>query len=374
MTKPKILVTSAGGHTGSPAVYQLLEKGYPVRAFVRRDDARARRFRAAGAEVFIGDQLDFRDVRAALRGIQRAFHTQPFGPNLLYGSMLFGLAAEEAKLEAVAHLGAWNPHASHPAVHQREHWLAGSIYRWMPSVDVVHLNPGLFAFTYFLGLLPGAQFGMLTLPYGDGLNAPPSNEDIARVAVGTLIHPEKHSGKYYRPTGPKLISGYDAAESMTRALGRKVRYMPVSTNMFIKAALAQGFKRFEVAHFRYYAEELRQGTYSTGAPTDHVLEVTGQPPEDFDAIARRYAVLPEARQTAVNKVRGLALILKMMATRVPDLDQWERDRDHPLISNSMLAHENPEWVKTAERSLPNLSVPEYGASETSVQWGTRSVA
>ena len=315
-----------------------------------------------------------RDVRAALQGVQRVFHAQPFGPNVLHSSMLFGLAAEEAKLEVVAHLGAWNPHASHPAVHQREQWIAGSIYRWMPSVDIVHLNPGIFTFTYFFGLLPAAQLGLLALPYGDGLNAPPSNEDIARVAVGSLIDPEKHVGKYYRPTGPKLISGYDAAESMTRALGRKVSYMPVSTNMFIKAALAQGFRKFDVSHFRYFAEELRKGTYAIGAPTDHVFEVSGQRPEDFDAIARRYAVLPEARQTAVNKVKALALMLKMMATRVPDLDQWEKDRDHPLISNAMLAHENPEWVKTAERHLPNLSVPEYRSSEKGVQWRTRAVA
>ena len=33
--------------------------------------------------------------------------------------------------------------------------------------------------------------GAMALPYGDGLTAPPSNEDIARVAVGTLMNPER---------------------------------------------------------------------------------------------------------------------------------------------------------------------------------------
>ena len=36
MTLPKILVTPAVGHTGSAAVLQLLDLGFPVRAFVRR--------------------------------------------------------------------------------------------------------------------------------------------------------------------------------------------------------------------------------------------------------------------------------------------------------------------------------------------------
>ena len=356
MKKPRILVTSAGGHTGAPAVYQLLEKGYPVRAFLHRDDIRADGFREAGAEVFIGNQLDMRDVRDALRDVQRAFHCQPFRPNLLHSTMLFALAAEEAKLEVVAHLGAWNPHASHPAVHQREQWIAGSIYRWMPSVDFIHLNPGIFAFTYFLGLLFVAQLGMLALPYGDGLNAPPSNEDIARVAVGSLMNPGRHIGKCYRPTGPKLISGYDAADSMARALGRNVKYRAVSNEMFIKAGLAQGISKFEVSHLRYYTEEVRKGAYAIGAPTDHVLEVSGKQPENFDAIARRYATLPEAKRTIANKVRALTLMMKMVATRVPDLDQWEQNRDHPLIANGMLAQDNPDWLTTAERQLPNLLV------------------
>ena len=224
----------------------------------------------------------------------------------------------------------------------------------MPSVDWIHLNPGLFAFTYFLGLRFVAQLGILALPYRDGLNAPPSNEDIARVAVHSLMNPKQHIGKSYRPTGPRLISAKEAADSMARSLGRPVRYQPVSTHMFLKAALAQGFPTFQVAHFRHYAEEAQKGAYAIGAPTDHVLQVTGRRPEDFDTIARRYATLPEAKRTVANTASALALMMKMLTTRVPDLDRWEQDRDHPLISNGMLAHENPDWLETAERQQPNF--------------------
>ncbi len=66
MLKPKILVTSATGKTGSAAVRQLLEKEYPVRAFVHRQDHRAEALKKAGAEVFVGDMLDLRDLRQAL--------------------------------------------------------------------------------------------------------------------------------------------------------------------------------------------------------------------------------------------------------------------------------------------------------------------
>ena len=51
--KPKILVTSAAGHTGAPAVFDLLERGFPVRAFVRRRDSRAARLEQAGAVAWL---------------------------------------------------------------------------------------------------------------------------------------------------------------------------------------------------------------------------------------------------------------------------------------------------------------------------------
>ena len=143
-------------------------------------------------------------------------------------------------------------------------------------------------------------------------------------------------------------------QAMARALGRRVSYQPVSTYMFLKAALAQGFPTFQVAHFRHYAEEARKGAYAIGAPTGHVLEVTGRHPEDFDTIARRYAKHPEAKRTVANTGSALALMMKMLTTRVPDLDRWELDRDHPLIANGMLAQDNPDWLKTAERQQPNV--------------------
>ncbi len=50
MTKPKILVTSAAGKTGFATAKQLLEKEFPVRAFVRRSSPRAEMLRDGGAE------------------------------------------------------------------------------------------------------------------------------------------------------------------------------------------------------------------------------------------------------------------------------------------------------------------------------------
>jgi len=352
MVKPRILVTSAAGHTGSIVVSRLLEKGFPVRAFVRREDKRSERLREAGAEIFVGDLLDMRDLRKALVDVQRAYYCTPFAPNVLHGSMLFALAAEEAKLEAAVILTAWNPHPSHPAIHQREHWISNNIFQWMPSVDVVYVNPGLFAFTYFFGLPAAAHLGKLMLPYGEGLNAPPSNEDIASVAASVLERPEDHIGKSYRPTGPKLISGHDAARIFGRVLDRRVDYQDISVSMFTKSAKVMGFSNFEIAHIRHYTKELSGGTYAVGAPTDHVELVTGRPPEDFEITARRYIEHPELVFPGLKiggKPGAFWQLLRILMTRTPDLDRWESERSYPLIKEPVLAHESEEWLQTVEQ-------------------------
>jgi len=352
MTKPRILVTGAAGRNASTAVLDLLGKGFPVRAFVRRHDARSEKLKQAGAEIFVGDLFDLGDLRSALVDVQRAYHSPPVAPNLLHGMMLFALAAEEAKLEVVALMSGWNPHPAHPTIHTREHWIANNVYQWMPTVDVIYINPGIFAIMYLFGLPAIVHFGMLVGPWGDGLNAPPSSEDIGSVAAGVLADPSRHIGKRYRPTGPKLLSPFDVADVLTDVVGRKVKYQDVSTRMFLKAAKAQGVSDFEIGHIGAYFEEVRGGTFAVGAPTDHVQEVLGRPAESFETAARRYIAQPDliARGLRVGtKLEALAFMVKMMATRAPNPERWARERGHPILRQPLLAHDSPDWRKAAEQ-------------------------
>jgi uncharacterized protein YbjT (DUF2867 family) len=71
-----ILVTGAAGRTGSvgrTVVGLLLDRGFPVRAMVRREDERAASLRAAGAQVVIGDLLEPGDVYRAVSGCSRIY-------------------------------------------------------------------------------------------------------------------------------------------------------------------------------------------------------------------------------------------------------------------------------------------------------------
>lgn len=351
MRKPRILITGASGRNASAAVLDLLKRGFPVRALVRREDGRSGALRSAGAEIVVGDLFDHRDLERALVDVQRAYHSAPYAPNLLHGMMLFAIAAEQAKLEVVAWMSQWNPHPVHPSAFTREHWMANQIVRWMPSVDAIHVNPGLFANIYFLGLPAIVHFGMFVAPFGEGLNAPPSNEDIGRVAAAVLASPEGRIGKSFRPTGPALISPYDAAAAMAKALGRPVRYVPSSLKQFAKAATATGVSPFELTSIRHYVQELAGGTFAVGAPTEHVEMLTGRPAEDFETIARRYIHHPELIAPGIRagtKLGAFLFLARTLFTRAPDFERWEREHLLPSLNRPLLAHENPAWRARAE--------------------------
>jgi NAD(P)H dehydrogenase (quinone) len=167
-TKPKILVTSAAGNTGIPTTLQLLEKGYPVRAFVRSDDHRAKRLKDAGAEIFVGDQFAISDMRRAMDGVQRAHHCAPGAPNHLHFGTVFAIAAHEAKLEHVVMLGQWLSAFDHPSIATREVWLNEQALKLLPDTTLTVNNVGWFAENYFMVLEPMAQLGILPMPLGDG--------------------------------------------------------------------------------------------------------------------------------------------------------------------------------------------------------------
>ena len=345
--KPKILVTSAAGKTGLPTALQLLERGYPVRALVRRDDLRSRLLKDAGAEIFVGDQYVLADMLRAMDGVQRAYHCAPAAPNGLHFSIVFSVAAFEKGIEHVVLLGQWLSHAHHPSQFTREVFLGEAVTKLLPDATLTINNTGWFADNYFMVLESIAQLGMFPMPLGDGdvkKNAPPSNEDIASVSVGALIDPGTHAGKVYRPTGPELLSPNEIASVMGDVLGRKVSYRDISERMLGKAFRSMGFPIGMTTQLRYYADEYRRGAFAVNAPTNAVREVGGREPEDFAAIAARVvAERPEAQVSIGSRLTALRNFARILLTPAPDFDAAERERDHVLIKDGAFARDHDAW-------------------------------
>lgn len=343
MIRPTILVTGATGKTGSAVVLQLRRQGWPVRAVVHALDARSERLRKDGAEVVVADLFDPEQLLKAMQGTSRAYYCPPWHPYMLQSAVAFAVAARQAKLEAIVGLSQWLASPSHPSLATRQNWLADHVFSMLPGIAHVTVNPGFFADNYLRLIGFAAQLGIFPMPTGKSRNAPPSNEDIARVVVAALIEPERHAGKSYRPTGPALLSARDMAAILKRVLRRPVLHVNMPMWMFLKAARTLGISAFEQSGVRRYIEEHKRGTFELGAPTNDIYEVTGQAPEDFETIAHRYAALPEAHRTFANKWRALGDFMRIGFTKVYDLDRFEREQQHPLLAHPQLAIDSEVW-------------------------------
>ena len=345
MIQPKILVTGATGKTGAAIVTQLREAGYPVRALVRRRDARSERLERLGAETVVADLFDPEQLLEALRGTVRAYYLPPFDPFMIQGAAAFAVAAREARLEAIVQMSQWLSGPAHPALLTRQTWLVDQLFSAIPGAAHTVLNPGYFADNYLRLIGLAAQLGLYPNLTGDSKNAPASNEDMARVASAVLMNPEPHAGKTYRPTGPALLSADDIAGVLGKVFGRRVRRVDLPWGLFLRAARRQGVPPYDLAMLRHYVEDHRRGAFALNAPTDDVLAVTGRPAEDFETTVRRYAALPDARRTPMSQLRALLDFMLTPFGPGYNLDRYERELGFPVPTKPRYALSDAEWER-----------------------------
>jgi uncharacterized protein YbjT (DUF2867 family) len=369
MIKPRIIVTGATGKTGSAVVGELLKAGYPVRAMVRREDGRSARLKAQGAQIAVAEMSDVERVADALKDVQRAYYCPPFDPYMIQGAVAFAVAAKEAGLEQIVGLTQWLASPSHPSLMTRQSWLVDRLFSLTPGVAHTILNPGFFADAYLVTIGLAAHLGLFPRIFGNSRDAPPSNEDIARVAVAVLMDPARHAGKSYRPTGPDLLDAEDMARAIGRAVGRSVKLVPTPTWLFMKTARMAGYPIDLLSGVRYYIDDHKRGAFELGAPTTDVLDVTGRPAEDFETIARRYAAQPRNQRTLGNRLRTFAQFIIAPFSPGFDLDRYDRELRRPFPSEPQLAPESQVWRREhaiAEAASPATPRPDtVGPAATS---------
>ncbi|MBV9491530.1 MAG: hypothetical protein JO069_17695 [Verrucomicrobia bacterium] len=227
----------------------------------------------------------------------------------------------------------------------RQLWLIDRMFAALPGIAHTVINPGFFADSPYLEMMPfAAHLGVFPLPVaGEGRNAPPSVDDIARVAVAALLDPARHAGKSYRPTGPKLLTVTEMAAVMGHVVGHNVRHVRTPLWMFYKAAKAQGKEPILLSGLRHYFQDHDSGAFAVGAPNDTVRELTGNDAEDFETIARRHAALPESRQGVGAR---LATIARFMAVPIlPGIDPvtYDRAQGQPVPPAPHLALDDAGW-------------------------------
>ena len=281
MVDMQFLITGATGATGGAAAEQLLEQGRRVRAFVHRSDERAENLRKRGADIVIGDLLDFDAVRAALKNVDRAYFVYPIRPGLVQATAQFAQAAREAGIEAIVNMSQVSARSDAKSHSARDHWLAEQVLDWS-GLNVTHIRPTYFA-EWLLYLAPMIRQGAIYAPFTTGRHAPIAGEDQGRVIAGILQNPQPHRGKVYPLYGPIELTYEEIAQIVGRVLGRRIEYhsMPIEPWAELVAKASAG-------------RPLRNNAGSLYAEPDRI---TGKPGSDF--------LIQHLREVAIDHTNGV---------------------------------------------------------------------
>jgi NAD(P)H dehydrogenase (quinone) len=229
---PPILIAGATGSTGRVATKLLLEKGLPVRALVHKEDDRSAQLKTQGAEIVVGDLLDFNAVRRAFAGAKRGYFVYPIRPGIVQASAHFAQAAIEAKAEAVVNMSQRTARPDSKSGSALQHWLAERVFDWA-GTPVTHLRPTVFN-EWLLYMRGQIRDGHYKVPFAPTMRfAPISAEDQGAVIAAILADPEPHQGQTYQLFGPVEVTPPEIAEIVGQVLGKPVRYERISGKQWV---------------------------------------------------------------------------------------------------------------------------------------------
>jgi uncharacterized protein YbjT (DUF2867 family) len=296
-----ILVTGAAGRVGAigPVVTKaLLDRGFKVRAMVRREDERSMALRSLGAEVVVGNLLDLHDAHRVLEGCRRVYFSMSVDSTYLEATTNMAAVCKHHGVDAFVNMSQMT--VSQMSIHEttdspqhKQHWLAEQVLRWS-GLPVVYMRPTAFMEVFFLQLCSPTirRNGVIMLPFGSGKTSPIAAVDVGRCVTAVLADPAPHIGKIYELTGPSSDTLAQVAEQYASALGRKISYVDVPVEPWEEELRQSGMSSHVTAHLITMAAMHRQNRYDRH--TDDVEKLTGSPPMSIADFVRMHAAEFEA--------------------------------------------------------------------------------
>jgi uncharacterized protein YbjT (DUF2867 family) len=291
-----ILVTGAAGDIGAIGRHltaMLRQKGHPVRALVRREDARAEDLRRLGAEVVQGDLTDLAAMHRAVEGVRRVYFGMSVSAAYLEATVNVAAVARHHGVEAFVNMSQMTVTQmsiteTTPSPQHKLHWLAERALSW-PGLPVVTVRPTVFLESFFLRLAAAGvrDNDELVLPLGKGKTSPVSAVDVARAVAVILADPAPHLGRVYNLTGFESADLDHYARVFSEALGRPIRYRDVPLAAWTEKLLGLGVPPHLVNHLAAMAELHGQGRYDR--MTDDLVTLTGQAPTSMYDFVKRHA-------------------------------------------------------------------------------------
>lgn len=292
-----ILVTGATGTVGNEVVKQLLAaKGQRKEDIIVKAAARSANddtFRNLGVQIA---QLDYNKpdtLSTALRGVNKVFLLTPFQSNMVDLTLNLVNEAKNVGVKHIVKQSVLGADAEQEITPSRLHRQAEKIIE-ESGIPFTFLRPNFFMqnFVTFYSHFIKTQ-GAFYVPAGDAKASFVDVRDIAAVAVQVLSGSSKngetkHIRKAYDITGGEALSYGQAAEILSKEIGKKVNYVNISDEDARKGMKDMGADEWTINSMIELFGITRAGYLSEISTA--VEQVTGNKPITFSQFARDYAV------------------------------------------------------------------------------------
>jgi uncharacterized protein YbjT (DUF2867 family) len=277
-----ILVTGATGTIGSRVATELRDRGVPFRAAVH-----SRPLPIEGVETRALRWEEPATVAAALEGVRSVFFvlSPAFdGRQMAAAARSLVRAAAEAGVERVVKISTY-------AAEDEGYAHA----RWHRNVERELEQSGL-RWTF---LRPNNLMQNIVSDWGESIRRENAFHDsagdaryawidagdVARVAAQALTEPG-HEGRAYELTGPDAMTHADVADTLSRVLGRTIRYVDHGDEEVRQELVAGGLSE-ELADA--WVDVNRYARRVANIPTTCVRDVTGSAPVSLEEFCRGHA-------------------------------------------------------------------------------------
>jgi uncharacterized protein YbjT (DUF2867 family) len=313
--KRTILVTGATGTVGSEVVKQLIlssssSRQNIIKAAIHMQN-KADRFREYGNKIeTVNIDYDKQETIAnALNNVDKLFLVTLPRPNIVNDNCVN--VVKEAKKKGIDHIvklsviGAdLDAGPTIGRLHRQEEKINQE-----SGISYTFLRPNGFMqnFVNYVGQIIRNQ-NAFYLPAGDLRVSFVDARDVAAVTAEVLLtndngNRQLDESKTYDITGPEALSYSQAAEIISKTIGRKVSYIELSVEDTRKAVKKMGMKEWDIEHmmeFYYNAMELYKMEFSDinrvryGSQITNVVEqITRRKPISFAQFAKDYAMALE---------------------------------------------------------------------------------
>jgi len=279
-----ILVTGATGTVGREVVKELTIRGERVRGLTR-DPGKAGFLRQHGVEIAAGDLSRPETLDLALKGCDRVFLLGPSDARQTELETNVIEAAKRAGVRQIAKLSVYGADERSPVAYCRFH---AQVEQRLAESGIAHTNlrPNYFMQNMFNYANSISQQGAFYAPLGEGRISMVDVRDIAAVAAAVLTE-RGHEGKTYEVTGPEALSFGEAAQILSRVLGRKVEYVDIQPEQARSSLLGMGVPGWLVEAILAMMSEYKQGR---GARVSDIVQKVGKrQPRTFEQFTREFA-------------------------------------------------------------------------------------